>query len=235
MAGEADEYKDMIIRVAEALGSDMLDQVVFVGGCTTSLLITDDYARDQVRHTEDVDLIIPVIGYPAWVAFAEKLKRQGFKERPDQDAPLCALFLGELRVDFMPDDEDTLGFTNRWYADAMRTATPCVLNEQITIRLVSPPYFVATKLDAYCGRGNGDALMSQDIEDILNLFNGRENLIEELKQVQDDELKGFIEEQIKLLLDHPHIQTAIVSCVQNQRDYVQLLYGRLKMATSLRV
>ncbi|CCG88017.1 hypothetical protein EPIR_2654 [Erwinia piriflorinigrans CFBP 5888] len=30
--------------------------------------------------------------------------------------------LGELRVDIMPDDEDILGFSNRWYKEAMENA-----------------------------------------------------------------------------------------------------------------
>lgn len=234
MTGEVNRYKEMIIKVAQALGCELLEQVVFVGGCTTSLLITDDYARDQVRHTEDVDLIIPVMGYPAWNGFIRKLNNLGFKERLDTEAPVCALFLGELRVDFMPDDEKILGFTNKWYAGAVETAIPYILTDQLTIRLVSPPYFIATKLEAYLGRGDGDALMSQDVEDILNLFNGRESLLDELRQVQNDELKGFIEENLSLLLRNSQIQIAIANCVQDQGEHARLLFENLSMATFLR-
>ena len=53
----------MIAKVAQALGDDLLPHVAFVGGCTTGLLLTDDFAREQVRHTDDVDLIVHVVGY----------------------------------------------------------------------------------------------------------------------------------------------------------------------------
>lgn len=152
----------------------------------------------------------------------------------DTEAPVCALFLGELRVDFMPDDEKILGFTNKWYAGAVETAIAYILTDQLTIRLVSPPYFIATKLEAYLGRGDGDALMSQDVEDILNLFNGRESLLDELRQVQNDELKGFIEENLSLLLRNSQIQIAIANCVQDQGEHARLLFENLSMATSLR-
>jgi len=42
----------MIEIVAHALGEELLSEVAFVGGCTTGLLVTDD-----------VDLIINVVGY----------------------------------------------------------------------------------------------------------------------------------------------------------------------------
>ena len=41
--------------VAQALGH-LRERLVFVGGCATGILITDD-ARPPVRATQDVDLI----------------------------------------------------------------------------------------------------------------------------------------------------------------------------------
>ncbi len=35
------DLEQMLMVVAQALGDDLLQQVVFVGGCATSLLITD--------------------------------------------------------------------------------------------------------------------------------------------------------------------------------------------------
>lgn len=55
---ESDIHKVMIKRVAEALGPDLLEAVAFVGGSTTSLLITDDFSREQVRHTKDAGVMI---------------------------------------------------------------------------------------------------------------------------------------------------------------------------------
>src|SRR5690606_27112026 len=107
---EADTHKKMIKTVAQALGDELLNKVVFVGGCTTGLLITDAFSLEQVRHTQDVDLIVHVIGYAEWHQLQEQLRTKGFQDITKESAPICAMKLGELRVDFMPDDERLLGF-----------------------------------------------------------------------------------------------------------------------------
>lgn len=117
----------MLETVAKALGSDLCQQMTFVGGCTTGLLLTDDYTREQVRHTDDVDLIVHVMGHVGFHSLQRQLQKQGFTigmPESGETQPICAMRLGDLRVDFMPDDEEVLGFTNRWYKAAMETAKP---------------------------------------------------------------------------------------------------------------
>lgn len=52
----------------------------------------------------------------------------------------------------------------------------------VTIRLVSAVAFVATKLEAFASRGGGDFLTSHDLEDVLNIVDGREELVDEMAQ-----------------------------------------------------
>lgn len=80
---------------------------------------------------------------------------------------------------FMSDDESILGFSNRWYAKGIETAVTCPLNEVLNIKRLSPELFVATKLEAYLGRGNDDHIGSRDIEDILLVVDGRGELVAE--------------------------------------------------------
>ena len=140
----------MLVVVAKALGDDLLQQVAFVGGCTTGLLVTDAITHEAIRYTEDVDLITHVISYPQWAALQGQLKARGFTVNPE-DEVICRMRLGELKVDFMPDDETILGFSNRWYSDALEKANSTKLSDGTTIRLISPCHFVATKLEAYLG------------------------------------------------------------------------------------
>ena len=51
----------------------ILGELVFVGGCTTGLLITDEAAAD-VRPTYDVDAIAEITSYMGYAAFSERLK-----------------------------------------------------------------------------------------------------------------------------------------------------------------
>ena len=134
--------------------------MAFVGGCTTGLLVTDDFSRQGVRFTDDVDLIVGVAAKAGWYQLRAQLIDSGFTESMDDEVN-CRMRLAELKVDFMPDDVDALGFTNCWYKEALATATLYQLQKNLQIRVVTPPYFVATKLEAYKGRGNDDPLKNQ--------------------------------------------------------------------------
>lgn len=199
----------MLQKVAEALGEELLDKVVFVGGCTTGLLITDEVTKEAVRYTDDVDLIIDVFGYADWNEFQDKLKENGFTVSME-DNVICRMRLGELKVDFMPSDEKILGFSNRWYSQAIDTASQYALSDEINIQLISPPYFLATKLEAYNGRGNDDPIGSHDIEDILNIVDGREELIKEVNS-ESQELRQYISDQISKLMKNQGFEHAAQS------------------------
>ncbi|ESW73573.1 hypothetical protein X772_33350 [Mesorhizobium sp. LSJC280B00] len=51
----------MLQIVAEALGSDFRERLIFVGGCATALFITDEVTLGDVRATDDVDLIVDLL------------------------------------------------------------------------------------------------------------------------------------------------------------------------------
>lgn len=197
----------MLIPVAEALGDELLPHVAFVGGSTTALLITDLVSRQAVRFSEDVDLIVSVDGYAHWLDLQQRLRERGFRESPEDDV-ICRMRLGDLKVDFMPDDERILGFTNRWYQQALASAQPCALTGSITINLLTPAYFIATKLEAYHGRGNDDPLTSHDLEDIINLVDGRAELLPELNGAEED-VRHYIATQFAQLLAQPDFEYAV--------------------------
>ena len=142
MADASPHLLHMIEEVAKALGPELCARTAFVGGATTGLLVTDDFAREGVRFTDDVDLIIDIVSYGEWARFQDELHKRGFSESPEDDV-ICRMRLGKLKVDFMPDDEKILGFSNRWYELGLKTAINYKLNEDLAIRLLSPPLFVA--------------------------------------------------------------------------------------------
>lgn len=111
---------EMLRVAAENLG-DLKDELVFVGGCTTELFITDEGAAEP-RQTKDVDAIVEASSYTEYINFSEKLKAIGFNEDTSEDAPLCRWVKGITILDVMPFDEESLGFTNRWYRPALETA-----------------------------------------------------------------------------------------------------------------
>src|SRR5215813_2816821 len=99
----------------------VLDELVFVGGCTTGLFITDP-AAGGIRPTKDVDAIVDVTSYAKYTALSERLRALGLAEDTTPGAPLCRWRRGDLIVDVMPMDEHVLGFSNRWYPAAIKSA-----------------------------------------------------------------------------------------------------------------
>lgn len=189
-----DVIKSMLINVAEALGSDLLDSVAFLGGCATGLHVTDAATMNDIRMTDDVDLVVSAVGYSAWSTLQKTLRSRGFKENMNASYT-CSMQLGELQVDFLPDDEAALGFTCQWYKEGLVHAIKYPLTESIYIKLLNAPYFIATKIDAYYGRGNNDLLASKDIQDIFSVIDGREELTLEVQQ-SDPSLQLFIAENL---------------------------------------
>ena len=187
----------MIIAVAKRLG-DLRDKVVFVGGCATGLFITDP-AMPEVRATQDVDVIVEVTSRLAYYRLEEELRLRGFKQDMSENAPVCRWLVDRIKVDIMPTQEEILGFSNRWYLPAIKNADQLQLEDDLTIKLVSPPYFLATKIDAFNGRGGGDYLASHDMEDIITILDGRPEIVSEIKSSSDD-LKDFLSRTFRAFL-----------------------------------
>jgi len=94
----------------EQLG-DIADQMVFVGGCATGLLITD-LAAPPIRVTRDVDAIVQVTSRADYYQLSKELRSQGFSEDMSDDAPICRWVADNVILDVMPLDTDILGFGN---------------------------------------------------------------------------------------------------------------------------
>lgn len=185
--------------MAEALG-DLLGQMTFVGGCTTVLLV-DRAAQFASRKTDDVDVIVDVATRMGYYDLSDALKERGFRE--DQSGPICRWRVetgrGEIKLDVMPVNEEILGFSNRWYPEAIRTAWQTSLSNGVQIKVVNPVYFLATKFEAFAGRGQGD-FFSHDIEDIVFVFEHRTGLISELMD-SPQVVKQYFSSQATMLLN----------------------------------
>ena len=192
----ANRNLELLTDVARLL-RPMLDELVFVGGCTTALLITDEAAA-EVRLTYDVDSIAEITSYAEYASFSERLRQLGFSEDQSEGAPICRWAHGEIRLNVMPTDERILGFSNRWYKPAMENAQSVQLENDLTVRVVTAPFFLGTKLEAFKGRGKNDYFASHDLEDVIAVIDGRASLPDEIRQAPK-ELKAYISDEIRTL------------------------------------
>ena len=181
----------MLEVVAEALGNELREETVFVGGAAAGLLITDP-AMPAIRPTEDVDLIFEAVELVEYHRFEKRLRMRGFLQDHAAGAPICRWRVGGVTVDVMPTIDDILGFSNRWYPLAIETA----------------PAFIATKLEAFDGRGSRDYLFSHDLGDLLAVVDGRDSLLDECRQ-GPTALRAYLRERFTEFLARPAFVEAL--------------------------
>jgi predicted nucleotidyltransferase len=183
--------------VAHALG-DLRESLVFVGGCATGLLVTAVRAQ-SIRMTDDVDLVANVASRREYHELEQRFTALGFVHDLSAEAPICRWKCGCVTVDLMPTLQEILGFNNRWYPLAVEMAETVELSAGLTIRLITAPLFLATKIEAFKGRGQGDYLMSHDLEDIITVLDGRASLLDEVLAC-NVELKAYLAAEFSALV-----------------------------------
>jgi len=176
------------------------------------MLVTEP-ASPPVRATRDVDVIVQVVSLGEYHALERQLERAGFSHDRRKDAPVCRWLAAGAMLDVMPTDHKILGFGNRWYEEAIRTASLMSLPSGRRIHLITAPAFIATKLEAFADRGGGDFLASHDLEDITTLINGRPELVNEIAATST-ELRNYLVTRLQTLLQTP--------------DFIEALPGHLQ-------
>lgn len=185
---------------------------MYLGGCATALYINDPFALD-VRATVDVDCIIDVVSLIEYHQFESQLIEKGFKKSIEDDV-ICRFHCDEIILDVMPTDQKILGFGNPWYKEALLYAVNHTIADDLIIKSISAPYFLATKFEAFKTRGNSDVLGSHDYEDIISVIAGRVNLVEEVRDASSG-LKNKIKEEFKQLLQNDQFERTLPGYVND--------------------
>jgi hypothetical protein len=213
-----------IEHIAQALG-ELLNKVVLVGGAVVGILITDTN-RPAARPTLDVDLVTKVSDRTEYYQVCDVLRKAGFKEN---NQVICRWTKDDVLVDLMPTDPAILGFSNRWYELAIQTSIPMTLPSGLILRHISAPLFIASKLDSFHHRGQGD-YTHHDIEDIINLIDGRLNINDEL-ELAPREVQTFIRKEIKELLLDPNFIDQLpwhLNPAATEQDRTAIIIRRLR-------
>jgi len=192
---------------AEHLGN-LLSKVVFVGGATVELWITDD-AAPEFRPTDDVDVIVEITTRSAYYRFEQQVRGAGFKN--DQSSGVICRYEhpdSGLLLDVMPTEASILGFTNQWQAASFPHAVEMGLPSGQAIQAIPPPYLLATKLEAFTSRGKGDLYGSRDFGDAIALIDGREELAGEIVEAPGP-LRKYVASQLDGLSRHANFEAGV--------------------------
>jgi hypothetical protein len=201
-----------------------LDEIVFVGGITLGLLITDEGAA-PIRGTNDVDVIAEIVTYADYIAFSERLREAHFTEDAGENPLTCRWHNGALTLDVLALNEEVLGFTNIWYEPALRHAFMVTLPSGQSIRVITAPFFMGTKMEAFRGRGKMDFQASHDLEDFVAIIEGRDTLLQEIAE-SPQALRDYLAEAAKTLLAESRFLDVLPGFVLDS-ERVPLLQERL--------
>jgi predicted nucleotidyltransferase len=199
--------------------------VVFVGGATVSLY-SDINLRDEVRPTDDVDVVVEIAAYKNFAAIESKLRELGF-ENDTESKIICRYKYRGIIIDIMPADEKVLGFSNKWYAPGFKQAIDFVIDKQHRVKIFPVAYFIAGKLEAFKSRGNNDGRSSTDFEDIMFVLNARSAIWENLRDAPK-EVNEYLKKEFSQLLAHPYIDEWIsVHLNYNEQNRVNFIISSL--------
>lgn len=216
------------LKLAADLLGELSDDIVYVGGITTFLYVDVNIA-DEMRPTYDVDFVIDTSKRKEYDLFQQKLRSKGFTHDTTPGAPICRFKYGEeLIIDAMPSDESILGFSNSWYKEGIKFKEK-VKVEGKEINIFPLQYFIASKFEAFNGRGKSEPRMSWDLEDIVLILDGIKDFNPPLLKGR---LKSYLSEMCKQCLT-PEIQEAISGFLRSNNEKIKKVNQRLAALGSL--
>jgi len=141
---------------------------------------------------------------------------------------ICRYIIHGVIVDVMPTDKSVLGFSNDWYPDGFLSAIETDLGNGTRVKIFSPAYFIASKLEAFHHRGKKDGRMSSDFEDIVYVLNNRNAIWDELNSAPL-KLKKWLQHEFRLLLKSGLLYEWVgVHLEYDERCRVNIIIGGLE-------
>ena len=168
--------------IAKALGA-LNDKVVYVGGAVVSFYIDDPSAED-VRPTKDIDITMEIASVVELEHIREELAQKGFYQS-HEDSVICRFRYDDIKVDVMSTKAVGWAPANPWFGPGFNSSIYFSIDD-IKIRCLPLPYYLATKFAAFYNRGEKDPRTSQDFEDIVYLLNYSTRLEEQVKNATED-------------------------------------------------
>lgn len=132
-------------------------------------LYIDDKSADDVRPTKDIDISLEITSFGELERIRKRLEQKGFYQS-HEDKVVCRFRFEDIKVDVMSTKEVGWAPANQWFESGFKDLIEVEIDD-ITVRCLSLPYFLATKFTAFENRGGEDPRTSHDFEDIVYILN----------------------------------------------------------------
>ena len=223
---------EAIETVARALG-DISDAAAYVGGAVVSLY-ADDPAAEDVRPTNDVDIVVQIARINELDRLEEDLVERGFTRDPFENV-MCRFRLGDILVDVMSTSEVGWAPSNRWFKSGMKHLRKIDVGG-IEINILDTPHFLAAKFEAFSGRGQNDPRTSQDFEDIVYILDNNINLVEEVLK-SPTQVRKYLTKWFRTITESPSMQEALEAHLpyETRVGRIAFINGKLRQITENKV
>ena len=185
----------LVKKVATALG-ELNDEVAYVGGATVSIYADDPIAED-VRPTKDVDIMLRIATSAELAALQDKLASKSIYPDPEANVN-CRFKYEDVLIDVMSTKEVGWAPSDPWFEPGFKSLMKYKLDDEVTIRVFTAPFFLATKFSAFHDRAN-DPRTSTDFEDIVYVLDSRVNIVDEIRNAPND-VQNYLKDQLKIFL-----------------------------------
>lgn len=219
----------VVEEVANAL-QDLNDHVVFVGGAVVSIY-ADDIGADDARPTKDVDISVQISSYGQMDQLREQLSPKGIYPAVNESV-IYRYQLNDILIDFIPTEQTSLGPSNSWLKSGYPHQVKYNLYKK-EINVLPVSYYLASKWEAFDGRGSGDKRTSHDFEDIIYVLDNNLNIVDSILS-SDENVRKFIARRCKEILEDPY-KEEVISCHINPftaDERTKFLIEKLRIITS---
>jgi len=195
-------------------------------------LYIDDPAADDVRPTKDIDISLKIANLSELEALRESLVQRGFSQS-HEDTAVCRFRYDDIKVDVMATKAIGWAPGDPWFAAGFEHSQSIDI-DGVTIKILSLPYFLATKFSAFYDRGGNDPRISNDFEDIVYLLNHTSNIKAQIVQSEKD-VQRFLKEGFLKIIANNSLQEAILVHLfyQDQDVHFEKIMNQLKEIVSV--
>lgn len=134
----------------------------------------------------------------------------------------------------MPTQDDRIGLNTKWFREALDTSIH-VEYSHTRLPIVSPIGLLATKYLTFTERGEGDFYGSHDLEDLITVIDGRQDIIKEVDAARIG-LRNYVIQGISNLLAEEEFVEALAGFLppdSASQKRIPLLMSKLQKIAEL--
>lgn len=192
--------------LAESLGT-LKDRVVFSGGMLTAFYATDAWAHGH-RSMGELECILNAPTMAEFLTWDRELRERGFHPKYDPNPPVIEWEYKGIGLEVYPSRPEIVRHKNRWFEEGVFHAIKHPLPSGICIRIMSAPYFLASRIESFLHHSDFYIRHNKDFEDIVFLLNNRPELLDEVAH-SFHEVRAYIQGFFYSLLNHKDLREGL--------------------------